>query len=162
MGSGRVFISHTHTDNALCEPLIDRLEAWGIPYWLDRSNGQVGQMLADQIADQIEAADVFVRLCTPAAASSVWMHRELGMFLAYERTDVRSGGGRQRVLIPVCFAGYEPDMLERARLYVDATAGLAAPGSMVSARHWALGGWRSTTTTKAIYGGSASTLADTW
>ncbi|HEX6799352.1 MAG TPA: toll/interleukin-1 receptor domain-containing protein [Ktedonobacterales bacterium] len=70
MGNARVFISHTHTDNALCEPLIDRLTAWGIPYWLDRSNGQVGQVLADQIADQIEAADVFARLCTTVAAST--------------------------------------------------------------------------------------------
>lgn len=140
MGSGRVFISHTHTDNALCEPLIDRLETWGIPYWLDRSNGQVGQVLAEQIADQIEAADVFVRLCTPAAASSTWMHRELGMFLAYERADVRRGGGRQRVLIPVCFVGYEPDVLERTRLYVDASSG--PPAAWLDGVRKALGvGW---------------------
>jgi hypothetical protein len=51
------------------------------------------------------------------------MHRELGMFLAYERADERNWTGRQRTLIPVCFAGYEPDVLERARLYVDATSG---------------------------------------
>ncbi|HEU5441427.1 MAG TPA: toll/interleukin-1 receptor domain-containing protein [Ktedonobacterales bacterium] len=140
VGSGRVFISHTHTDNALCEPLIDRLEAWSIPFWLDRSNGQVGQVLAQQIADQIEAADVFVRLCTPTAASSAWMHRELGMFLAYERADERNRTGRQRTLIPVCFAGYEPDVLERARLYVDATSG--PPAAWLDGVRKALGiGW---------------------
>ncbi|MGH2517667.1 MAG: toll/interleukin-1 receptor domain-containing protein, partial [Ktedonobacterales bacterium] len=78
-GNGKLFISHTHEDNALCEPLLAALDAWQLDYWFDVAQLVPGEMIPDRIQRAIPERDIFLRVCTPAAQRSFWMAREAEM-----------------------------------------------------------------------------------
>jgi TIR domain len=122
-GNDLIFVSHAHADNELCAPLLQALTAWGADYWFDIRNAAVGQVLTEEILQALHDRDVLLRICTPAAAQSVWMQRELGMFLAFQVAKTASARERQQggKLISVCFPGYEPDVLEQSYLHISTT-----------------------------------------
>ena len=75
-GNGKVFVSHTHEDNAACAPLLAALDAWQVDYWFDTAQLSAGLELLDNIQRGLVERDIFIRVCTPAASVSVWMDRE--------------------------------------------------------------------------------------
>lgn len=118
----RVFVSYAHADHELCKTLCEALDSWNVTYWHDSENARIGRSLLDQLLNNVRESDILVRVCTPAAARSAWMHRELGMYLAFqkERTlrDPRSG----LTVINVCFADYVVDDLDAQYIYVNAAS----------------------------------------
>lgn len=120
MATDRVFISYAHADVARSMPLREALTRWNIDFWFDDSNAQVGYVLLDELLTGIQPCDVLIRLCTPKTPTSVWMQRELGMWLAFQREKSLQLPGYQSKVINICFDGYEPDDLDRRYLYIDA------------------------------------------
>ena len=76
IGNGKIFISHTHTDNQRCEPLLAALDAWQVDYWFDVAQLSAGLEFGKHIEEAISKRDVFLRICTDATAGSTWMAKE--------------------------------------------------------------------------------------
>ena len=95
-GNGKVFISHTHADNALCQPLLAALDAWGVDYWFDTQQLEPGQHLSERLQQAIRDRDIFVRICTANTAQSYWMTLEQSAFRSLQLGDQQgtAGGGK--------------------------------------------------------------------
>jgi TIR domain len=120
MATDKVFISYAHADANLAMPLRQALTRWSVDFWFDDSNAQVGHVLLDELLTAIHPCDILIRLCTSETPKSVWMQRELGMWLAFQREKSLQSPGHQGKVISICFDGYEPDDLDRRYLYIDA------------------------------------------
>lgn len=95
-----VFISHSHEDNALCEPLLTALDAWGVDYWFDRTAMRAGDPITPTILDAITARDYFIRVVTAAVRRRPeWVNRETTHFLGLLAQERVSGSNTQRRLI---------------------------------------------------------------
>lgn len=92
-GNGKVFISHTHADNALCQPLLAALDAWGVDYWFDTQQLEPGQHLSERLQQAITDRDIFIRICTANTPQSYWMTQELSAFHSLQLGDQRGSGG---------------------------------------------------------------------
>lgn len=115
----KVFVSHTHTDHDLCKPLREALDAWNVSYWYDSTDARIGHRLVDELLHNLRESDILLRVCTPAAARSAWMHRELGMYLAFQKErTLRDPQSTPRV-INLCFPGYTVDDIDNEFLYID-------------------------------------------
>jgi hypothetical protein len=119
MAADKVFISYVHADTERSKPLRAALSRWGVDFWFDDSNAQVGHVLLDELLTGIRPCDILIRLCTPETHRSVWMQRELGMYLAYQREKSLQIPGHQSKLINVCFEGYHPDDLDHRYLFIN-------------------------------------------
>ena len=75
-GNGKVFVSHTHEDNAACAPILAALDAWQVDYWFDTAQLSAGLELLDNIQRGLLGRDIFIRICSPAANASPWMAQE--------------------------------------------------------------------------------------
>ncbi|GEM_PF-1909067 len=73
----KLFISYAHADIEKIQPILDILRNAGHDVWID-TKLQAGQSWQTQLADQIQACDVFVYLMTPQSAWNVseWCHWE--------------------------------------------------------------------------------------
>ncbi len=118
----RVFISHSHADNALCEPLLDVLRQWNIEYWFDTERLVPGQTLTDRIQAAIAAADVFIRVCTASVLRNpFWVNMETDAFRVLQADDARAGRGERRILISIMMdTYYVPQLFEKTHIYIDA------------------------------------------
>jgi hypothetical protein len=65
-----VFISYASIDRERVLPLVDRLDAAGVPTWIDRDGISGGANYALEIAEAIEHAAGMVLLCCQASLSS--------------------------------------------------------------------------------------------
>jgi parallel beta-helix repeat protein len=119
---GKVFISHSHADNALCEPLLEALRAWGVEYWFDTERLVAGQVLTNRIQAEIAASDVFIRVGTASVMrNSYWVNLETDAFRALQADDARSGRGDRRILISIVMdTYYVPQLFEKTLVYIDA------------------------------------------
>ncbi len=134
-GNGKVFISHTHADNARCEPLLAALDAWGVEYWFDAQQLDAGQQLTPRLQEAIVQHDVLLRVCTANTSGSYWMNLELSAFRAAQYQERRQRPEQRKCIDLILDVGYTPGALERAEVTVDATntpphiwlAELAAP-----------------------------------
>ena len=75
-GNGKVFISHTHEDNAACAPVLAALDAWQVDYWFDLAQLSAGLELLEHIQRGLQDRDIFIRICTPATLASTWTASE--------------------------------------------------------------------------------------
>lgn len=122
LGNGKVFISHTHEDNPLCQPLIQALEAWGVDYWYDAERMRAGNDLTVAMQQAITERDIFLRVCTPAAQRSYWMRMEIGAFRGLQSEDAKNGRDGHRTVINLVLAeGYSPEPFDFATIFLDAT-----------------------------------------
>ncbi len=116
-GNGKVFISHTHQDNALCDLLAAALDAWQVGYWMDLNELSAGQELFAYIHKALTDHDIFIRVCTPAAQHSPWMEQE-EMLARSLRAPNRSG---RRLIIHLILApGYQLSDAEKRETVIDA------------------------------------------
>jgi len=122
-GNGRVFISHSHEDNARCAPVLAALDAWGVDYWFDTQGLGAGQQLTDRIQQEITRRDVFLRICTAATQRSFWMNLEANAFRGLQAEDRRRRRGDQRLLINLILDGdYSREPFDNATLFLDAAS----------------------------------------
>jgi outer membrane protein assembly factor BamB len=144
-GNGKIFISHTHQDNALCDLLAAALDVWQVDYWMDLQQLSAGQELFPHIQGPLSERDIFIRVCTPAARQSPWMDQEK-MLAESLRAPNRSG---KRLIINLVLApGYQLTDAERRDVVIDSTKlpsdawihelrkvlGIPAPGHRVNRR----------------------------
>jgi outer membrane protein assembly factor BamB len=120
-GNGRVFISHSHEDNARCTPLLAALDAWGVDYFFDTQGLGAGQQLHETIQKEIGARDIFLRVCTAATLRSFWMSLEVNAFRGLLADDQRHGRAGRRLLINLILDGdYSREPFDNATLFIDA------------------------------------------
>ncbi len=98
-GNGKIFISHTHADNALCQPLLAALDAWGVDYWFDTQQLEVGQQLSEELQQAIRDRDIFIRICTANTPQSYWMTLELSAFRSLQLGDQQQRRKSRRITI---------------------------------------------------------------
>jgi outer membrane protein assembly factor BamB len=106
-GNGKVFISHTHEDNAACAPVLAALDAWQVDYWFDLAQLSAGLELLEHIQRGLQDRDIFIRICTPATLASTWTAQE--QLLA--RTMRAPNHGLRRMINLIVKPGYivQPD-----------------------------------------------------
>lgn len=123
-GNNRVFISHSHDDNARCAPLLSALDAWGVNYWFDTEGGlSAGQHLTERVQQALGQNDIFLRICTAATQRSFWMSLEVSAFRGLIAADLQSGRGSKRVLINLILDGdYTREPFDNATLFIDAAS----------------------------------------
>src|SRR5262249_20631566 len=115
---GKIFVSHTHEDNAACRPLLAALDAWEVDYWFDLTELSAGLEFFDHIQRALGERDVFLRVCTPAALSSYWMGEEQKLargLLASSRT------GHRLIINLILKPGYITSPAEAHDVTIDAT-----------------------------------------
>lgn len=116
-GNGKVFVSHTHEDNAACAPLLAALDAWQVDYWFDTAQLTAGLELLDNIQRGLVGRDIFLRVCTPAANASPWMAEEQKL----ARTLRAPSGGPRRMIELIVKPGYGVTASEADDVVIDAT-----------------------------------------
>src|SRR5262245_14731480 len=75
-GNGKVFISHTHEDNAACAAVLAALDAWQVDYSFALAQLSAGLELLEHIQRGLEDRDIFIRICSPATLASTWTAQE--------------------------------------------------------------------------------------
>lgn len=115
-GNNRIFVSHTHADNARCEPLLIALDAWRLDYWFDGQQLDAGQELSPRLQEAITQRDVLLRVCTTNTPKSYWMNLERSAFHAQQFQQRQRGKkGSQRTTIDLIFdEGYPATPGEQA------------------------------------------------
>ncbi len=161
-GNGKVFISHSHDDNARCAPLLAALDAWGVDYFFDTQGLGAGQQLNERIQREITSRDIFLRVCTAAVQRSFWMNLEVNAFRGLQAEDRKRGRDSRRTLINLILDGdYSREPFDNATLFIDGASrpraiwlselgralGVQAPTKSTFSRRAALG-----------YGAAAVTL----
>lgn len=120
-GNNRIFVSHTHADNARCESLLTALDAWRLDYWYDGQQLDAGQELSPRLQDAITHRDVLLRVCTTNTPKSYWMNLERSAFHAQQFQQRGKGGKKSdRVSIDLVLdAEYASGMVERAGVTIN-------------------------------------------
>lgn len=116
-GNGKVFVSHTHEDNAACAPVLAALDAWQVDYWFDTAQLSAGLELFDSIQRGLQDRDIFLRICTPAALASPWMAQEQKL----ARTLRAPNRGQRRMINLIAQPGYVASAEEADDLVLDTT-----------------------------------------
>jgi hypothetical protein len=75
-GRYRVFISHSHHDNAWCRALVPGMENENYEVFLDETSMQGTQSWLRTVANEIVNCDVFVLVLSPEAWASDWVQYE--------------------------------------------------------------------------------------
>jgi outer membrane protein assembly factor BamB len=116
-GNGKVFISHTHEDNAACAPVLAALDAWQVDYWIDLAQLSAGLELLGHIQRGLLDRDIFIRICTPAMLASTWTAQE--QMLA--RTMRAPNRGLRRMINLIVKPGYIVQPNEVNDITIDTT-----------------------------------------
>ncbi len=121
-GNNRIFVSHTHADNARCEPLLIALDAWRVDYWYDGQQLDAGQELSPRLQQAITQRDILLRVCTTNTSKSYWMNLERSAFNAQQYQQRQKGKRRsQRTSIDLVLdADYSSESAERATVTINA------------------------------------------
>lgn len=101
IGNGKVFISHTHEDNARCAPLLAALDAWGVDYWFDVEQLAAGQHISERVQQAISERDIFIRIGTAPSRISLWTALELAAFRGLQLDAKRERRAHQRLSLTV-------------------------------------------------------------
>lgn len=110
----RVFLSHAHTDNALCDRYVAALRTQGLDVWYDRTNLQSGSELSAEIERELQARSAFVVLLSPAAVASYWVRLEIDAARDLAARD------SARLVLPVRIVPCDVPVLLRGLKWLDA------------------------------------------
>src|SRR5262249_25115625 len=97
--NGRVFISHTSQDEGYLTTLVERLSMREIDCWTKIQPGDTDTQLSPKTLEEIAGRDVFIRICTPAAALSPRMQLEAAALRAKAQEDAERGSPNQHIMI---------------------------------------------------------------
>ncbi len=98
----KVFVSHSHQDDAFCRQLVSALRDAGADVWYDEHNLGSGQ-LGPTIERELKERPVFVLILSPAALTSAWVEDETRWAYGLYRKD------RTRTIQPVLAASVSED-----------------------------------------------------
>jgi len=119
--NGKVYISHTPQDQTKYALLVERLTEKAINCWSTILPEDSDDHLSQQTQGEIAGRDVFLRICTPAAASSERMQMEAWAFGATQAEDSENGTPNQHIRIDLVMdTGYIGDPAHPAYLTIDA------------------------------------------
>ena len=93
----KVFVSHSHQDDAFCRQLVAALRGAGADVWYDEHNMGPGQ-LGPTIEHELRVRPVFVLILSPAALTSAWVEDESRWAYSFYRKE------RARTILPVLAA----------------------------------------------------------
>lgn len=123
----RIFVSHSHCDDAITTRLVEDLRRAGADVWVDMTGMDPGNFM-QRISQALDTHEWMVLILTPAAIASQYVQTEV--FTVLHRVQQ----GTMRAVIPVlavpCASGSIPalwDALHRfdaTRNYTDALAGV--------------------------------------
>jgi len=94
MSAMRIFVSHSHTNNAFCAELVRALRRAGADVWYDDESLHTGQ-LGPIIERELRERPVFVIVLSPAALASRWVEDETRWAYNRLRRDP------SRIMLPV-------------------------------------------------------------
>ncbi|HEX6122397.1 MAG TPA: toll/interleukin-1 receptor domain-containing protein [Ktedonobacterales bacterium] len=118
----KVFISHSHEDNAFCRAFVSTLHELGIATWYDEQSLGAGAVRRG-IEEGLPTCESFIVILSPAALQSPWVSREIDAAIHLENR------GKLTILpvvaqpceVPLMLSGYKrvegvSDPAEAARL----------------------------------------------
>ncbi len=108
MSRSPIFISHATKDDAFVRKLRRRLEARGLPVWVDSRNLRGGNKLKAEIEKAIEEASQVIVVLSPNTINSAWVRDEIHKAEEVEKLHKDDG---YRV-IPLLLPGIEPAALK--------------------------------------------------
>jgi hypothetical protein len=135
----KIFVSHTKTDKAACDPIVAALREAGADVWYDEQDMRPVPLL-DEIPNQLNARPVFVVMLSPAALASKWVQQECqwAFTLAAEESS--------RIILPVIVSAVDAKALNKAMLYLAGLVRVEALGlkalplrEMIERTLWLLG-----------------------
>jgi len=97
--NGRVFISHMPQDEGYFTSLISRLSEREIDCWSKIQPGDSDTQLSPKTLEEIARRDVFLRICTVAAAGSRRMQLEAAALSAKAQEDQEQGTPNKHIII---------------------------------------------------------------
>ena len=123
----RVFISHAHVDNAICQQYAEALRAKGIDVWIDLTDAQEGHDLSEEISRELRERTAFVLMVTADSNTSHWVRQERSAFNKLMNTHAtHSHNGVERMILPVRLNDEVPTLFDGI-LWVDALNQPIAP-----------------------------------
>jgi tetratricopeptide (TPR) repeat protein len=90
----RIFVSHSHKDDAACHAQVAALRGAGADVWYDEHNMTSGR-LGPTIERELRARPIFVVMLSPAALASQWVEDESRWAYSLMRKDPT------RIILPV-------------------------------------------------------------
>ena len=119
--NGKVYISHTREDEGRYASLVAKLTQKQIDCWSTLSPEDSDSQLSKKTQEEIVGRDVFLRICTPAAARSVRMQLEAWTFGATQALDAQNGTPNQHIRIDLVMdTAYTPEPAQPTYLTIDA------------------------------------------
>ncbi|WIG60926.1 MAG: hypothetical protein OJF49_003674 [Ktedonobacterales bacterium] len=115
-GNGKLFVSHASADIPRCQPLLALLQVWGVDFWFDAQQMSAGEDLTQRIQAAIRERDIFVRICTPAAQQSYWVHLEAS---AARGLAAASPPGQRTFINLILDAAYQPEPFDHGSVVID-------------------------------------------
>lgn len=115
MDKPRIFVSHAHADNDICDRYVAALRTLGLDVWYDRTNMDAGRALSTEIQSRLESSSVFMVMVSPASVSSFWVQTETDAFRTLAARD------RTRLILPVRIAPVDMPLLLSGLKWIDAT-----------------------------------------
>lgn len=109
--STRIFLSHSHEDNAWCRQFVEGLREIGADVWYDEHNLGYG-VLQDTIDRQLRDRPTFVVVLTPASTRSAWVRLEMDAAMRLQQKEP------ERIILPVIAETCEMPLLWGAYKYV--------------------------------------------
>jgi hypothetical protein len=94
--SPRVFVCHAHADKALCTPYVAALRMLGLDLYYNPDDPQFGY-LSSAVQDELRACKIMLALLTQDAIDSLWVKREMKMFVDLMKDDL----SRELLLVPI-------------------------------------------------------------
>jgi tetratricopeptide (TPR) repeat protein len=136
---GRLFVSHSTSDDAVVRALQQALGDFGQDMWLDSRELCGGDLLWSDIQRAIEAAAAYLVLVSPSGLQSSWVGKELRYALAVQRQR----GKDAYPVVPLSLDGTKLGVLEgyfdEVPLYISIGSGAGGVHSAVDAILVALG-----------------------
>jgi tetratricopeptide (TPR) repeat protein len=115
----RIFISHSSSDNAVCDQLVTTLRGSGADVWYDEHNLGAGT-LRREIMKELSARPVTLVLLSKAALASDWVQDECEW--AYNLSKRKP----ERLILPVVVGAYDPDDFD-SLLYLESMTRVEGP-----------------------------------
>ncbi len=84
----RIFVSHSHHDNAWCRPFVAAMQSAGWDAWYDEKGLQAGAAWVKVIQTELQTREIFLLILTPDAWASEWVQDEVQLALATRRLIV--------------------------------------------------------------------------
>ena len=87
----KLFITHSHADNAFTERLYADLHAHGLSGFLDVHSLKGGDRIAEEISEGLEECDVYIPVLSLAALKSPWCREEIFGAVTLSNSPGREG-----------------------------------------------------------------------